>query len=230
MKIYMLSGLGADGRIYDRLKRHAPGHEIIALPWKDPGKSKTIADYARLLDSKYTLEQPYILGGVSMGAMVAQEWARIRKPEGLILISTVCSDTDYPWLLRFASGSRLTYVLRKWMLIRIATIADKFTVKSGHGRSLFYDMLHSTEARVMEFGARATTAWKPCGTEVPVLRIHGTLDRVFPFRKIKTPVVPIEGGSHFMIVDRVGEVGAVIEQWMKLRCPDSSLFDPVSGK
>ncbi len=214
MKIYMLSGLGADGRIYDRLKRHVPGYEIIALEWKDPGESKTMADYAQLLDAHYELEPPFILGGVSMGAMVAQEWAKIRKPVALILISTVHDDSDYPWILRLASRSRLTHILRKWMLIRIATVADKFTTKSGNGRSLFFDMLYKTEARVMEFGARATTAWKPCGTEVPVLRIHGTLDRVFPFRKIKTPVVPVQGGSHFMIVDRVGEVGEVIYDWM----------------
>lgn len=212
MKLYMLSGLGADRRIFERLSKHLPELEIVALDWLPPGDSRSLAEYAALYHQKFAPSPPFMLGGVSMGGMVAQEWARLSAPDALVLISTACHRSDFPWPIRLAHRTGITRLLQKPFLVWLGTAADRFTTKTPRGRSLFYDMLHDADPDVMHFGARATSGWKPCGTAVPVLRIHGTADRVFPIRLLKTPAQRVKGGSHFMIVDRVGEIAEIMRR------------------
>lgn len=212
MKLYMLSGLGADGRIFERLAKHLPEVEIVALPWLPPGNAADLAAYAQLFHQEYPLKPPFVLGGVSMGGMVAQEWAKLAQPESLVLISTACQRREFPWLIRLAHSFGVTRLMRKPALVWLGAVADRFTTKSAKGRSLFYDMLHAADPNLMKFGARATAAWQPCGTDVPVVRIHGTADRVFPKHRLQTPAHLIHKGSHFMIVDRVGDIAEVLRR------------------
>lgn len=204
----MLSGLGADMRIY----RHfdlGPQYEIVALPWLPVGESKTLGDYARLLHSHYAPEPPFALGGVSMGGMLAQEWARLARPEHLILISTATSRADMAGAIRLAAGLHVGPLLSKSILTTLGVMGDKFTSKTKKGRSLFLDMLRESDAALLEFGARAILDWSPPGVEVPYTRIHGTLDRVFPYGKWED-CRTVEGGNHFMIFDKGATISKMV--------------------
>lgn len=208
MRVYMLSGLGADMRIY----RHfdlGPKHEIIALPWLPVGNSKTLGDYARLLHNHYAPEPPFALGGVSMGGMLAQEWARLARPEHLVLISTATKRTDMAGAIRLAAGLHMGPLLSKSMLTALGVMGDKFTSKTKEGRALFLDMLRKSDAALLEFGARAILDWSPPGIEAPYTRIHGTLDRVFPFGNWKG-CLAVEGGNHFMIFDKGATISKMV--------------------
>jgi hypothetical protein len=57
----------------------------------------------------------------------------------------------------------------------------------------------------MKFGAKSILEWEPPKNELPTIRIHGTIDRVFPASKI-TDTTMIEGGNHFMIFERGEEI------------------------
>jgi pimeloyl-ACP methyl ester carboxylesterase len=205
VNVYLFSGLGADERLF-RSFSLGNNHKVIALPWIHPRTSQNLSDYAQLLSKTYNFEAPYALGGVSMGGMVAQELAAITQPQKLILISTVVSRDEFPALLKLAGALNLGSILQKPALEAIATIGDKFTIKSTEGRQLFYDMLKDSDKDFMHFGTKAILNWEAPRVDVPTIRIHGTKDRVFPISKVKKVDIIIDGGNHFMIFERSTEI------------------------
>ncbi len=216
-KIYLLPGLGADHRLFERLPP-TPGVEWKPLPWLPVGEAKTAADYARKLAAHHRLESPYMLGGVSLGGLVAQEWAKIARPEGVVLISTLGSEKEMPPFVRATGNIGMHRMLGKSMLVGVARIADRFTFKSPRGRELFVDMLRNSPPELLRFGTDATFTWKHGPLNAPVLRIHGNRDMVFPLGRISEAEV-IDGGNHYMIYEKAEEIAAIIGRFVASRNP-----------
>jgi pimeloyl-ACP methyl ester carboxylesterase len=209
-RLYLFSGLGADTRLFRKLGP-IEGIEIVPLPWIKPADAKTLGDYAKLLLKAYDFKNPFFLGGVSMGGMVAQELAQRIDPEGLVLISTATSREEMPLLFDWARKLRLASLMNKSFLENLALLGDKFTIKSEEGRKLFLDMLKDSDPDFMRFGAQAILHWEPPKCDLPVVRIHGTADRVFPFAKVKD-AIPVQGGNHFMVFEKGEEVTAILKK------------------
>lgn len=209
MKIYLFSGLGADERLFDNLSP-IPGYEYETLKCVKPGTAISLADYAKILVDQYHFEPPFLLGGVSIGGMIAQEIAQLIQPEMLILISTVRFRNELPEFLRIVNSSFTRSLLEKSFLEKIAAIGDKFTKKSAAGRKLFYDMLHDSDRDFMKFGAGATLGWHPPQTKVPFIRLHGTEDKVFPISRIKGECIEIKNGAHFMTFEKGEKISGIL--------------------
>ncbi|NEN25212.1 alpha/beta hydrolase [Cryomorpha ignava] len=208
MKVYLFSGLGADERLFQKLKP-VPGYEYVPLPYVHPGNSEALADYAALLVEAYRFETPCIFGGVSIGGMIAQEIAQIVRPEKLLLISTLQFRSELPGVFKLGDNKFTKSLLSKPLLDAAASLGDKFTVKSKEGRKLFYDMLRDSEADFMKFGFGVVLGWQPPKAQVPVIRIHGNKDRVFPLSRIKE-CIKIKGGNHFMVYEKGEEIGEIL--------------------
>lgn len=212
MKVYALSGLGADERLFENMELDVPA-QLIPLPWISPGNSQTIADYAARIVDHYKPEPGSILMGVSFGGMIIQEMAHLMKANSLVLISTMTSRDDLPLAMKTAAAARIHPILKKDFLSGLAWLGDKFTSKSKEGRDLFYQMIQDSDADVLSFGARAILDWRPPGIEAPVLRIHGDKDRVFPLKKEWNAKI-IKGGNHFMIFDKGEEISGLVDDFL----------------
>ena len=210
MNIYLFSGLGADERLFKKLKP-IPGYTYVPVPYVPPASANTLADYASLMIAANKFQTPCIFGGVSIGGMIAQEVAQILKPEKLILISTIQHRDEKPNLFNWANNGFVKAMLSKPVLKIVAALGDKFTIKSSEGRELFYAMLRDSNPSFMKFGAGVVMDWKPPKATVPIIRIHGTVDRVFPLSRINEKACKlIEGGNHFMIYEKGEEIGSVL--------------------
>lgn len=212
MRLYLLPGLGADTRMYRNLDC-GPDAEVIALPWIAPGSAASLGEYAERLIAHYRPEPPYAVGGVSLGGMIAQEWAHRDKAEGLVLISTATSRTDMAVPIRAAAALRVGPVISKPLLRALGAAGDRFTTKSPEGRALFLRMLDESDADFLTFGARAVLDWEPPGIHLPYVRIHGSADLIFPAASLSDAVL-IPGGNHFMIFDRGREIGGEVARFL----------------
>ncbi|UZR94880.1 hypothetical protein [Chondrinema litorale] len=86
MKIYAISGLGADERVFKYLKLDC---ELIPLHWIKPQKNESIESYAlRLSKNIDTKQETFGILGVSFGGLIATEITKVLNPKFTILISS----------------------------------------------------------------------------------------------------------------------------------------------
>jgi hypothetical protein len=96
--VYFISGLGADHRLFE--KQIQAGINLNILPWKIPFKNETLQSYAKRMSEEIKDKNKFIIGGVSLGGIVAIEISKILKPEKVILISSVKSSKEIPFYIR----------------------------------------------------------------------------------------------------------------------------------
>jgi pimeloyl-ACP methyl ester carboxylesterase len=70
MNAYFISGLGADKRIFSKLKLNEKIN-IIHIDWITHNKNESLAAYAERLSNVIDITQPFALVGVSFGGMIA---------------------------------------------------------------------------------------------------------------------------------------------------------------
>src|SRR5688572_9407172 len=84
-KIYCISGLGADERIFANIK--IEGTELVHLHWPQHDESDDMAAYAKKVSAMIPDENPTLLG-VSFGGMLAVEIAKQRSVSKAIIVSS----------------------------------------------------------------------------------------------------------------------------------------------
>ncbi|MCB0541677.1 MAG: alpha/beta hydrolase, partial [Bacteroidetes bacterium] len=91
MKIFGISGLGADERVFKKLTLN---YNINTVKWLKPHKKEELKNYIKRLSVEIDDSQPFVLIGVSFGGIVAIELSKILKPEAVIIISSICNDKE----------------------------------------------------------------------------------------------------------------------------------------
>jgi pimeloyl-ACP methyl ester carboxylesterase len=72
MNIYLISGLGADKRVFSKLG-FSTNHVIKHIEWIKPNSNEDLSSYARRLARQIDESKPFFLVGVSFGGMIAVE-------------------------------------------------------------------------------------------------------------------------------------------------------------
>ncbi len=92
-EIFLISGLGADKRVFDflDLSRYKTNH----IEWIDPHSGESIELYAKRLAVQIGKEKP-ILIGVSFGGMIAIEIGKQMETEQIIIISSAKTKSGLP--------------------------------------------------------------------------------------------------------------------------------------
>lgn len=208
-KIYCISGLGADKRIFDNL--HLKGYELHHIPWLRPEPGETIEAYAARMAEEIKEENPVLLG-VSFGGMIGIEIARQRPLQKLILVSSIKSNGELPGWMRMAGKLKLNRFL--------PTRSFKFTEKIDNNRlgvsseeekQLVRAYRQSADSVYMEWAIDQVLNWKNKWIPDHIVHIHGEKDRIFPIKRIKADHV-IRGATHFMIYNRAKEVSECIDR------------------
>ena len=206
MDVYLIPGLGADHRLFDRLE--LPGHRLVKLDWPEMPVGSTLADYARALSPQVDATRPHALVGVSMGGMVAQELAAITDPRHVVIISSWKGPHEMPPHLKLLRGTNPERVLNRTFLKRsLPLVRWQMGVERPDEIALLdrFLELHPLEQLRIQIGA--CLEWKgPQGPMGSLTHIHGDKDHLMPLATIKGATV-VKGGGHFMVYSQAPEVG-----------------------
>lgn len=74
-KLYLISGLGADHRVFVNL--NIPGVSTHVIEWKTPEPDESMQTYVSRLRPQIDTEQEVCLLGVSFGGIIAQELSKL---------------------------------------------------------------------------------------------------------------------------------------------------------
>lgn len=110
MKLYIISGLGADFSVLERIR--FPEHlEPVFIPWLQPEKSENFYHYIDRMMKFIDTREPFCLLGYSFGGFVVQEIHKRIPAEKTVILGSIKSSKEMPWVGKLAKILRLPYVM-----------------------------------------------------------------------------------------------------------------------
>lgn len=209
MKIYGISGLGADKRVFDFLTLE---NEFIPIDWITPHKNEPIKDYSKRLSSVIDIENDFCLIGVSFGGLIATEISQILNPKTTILISSAHTKNELRPIFRWFGKTQLIRVIPTFLFDPPRLIAKY--IFGAKNTKLLSDILDDTDLSFAKWAVNELTNWRNTTQLKNVLKINGTKDKLIP-PKGNTKMELIDKGEHFMIVDRANEISKIINDKIK---------------
>ncbi|MES2265748.1 MAG: alpha/beta hydrolase [Bacteroidota bacterium] len=214
-KVYLISGLGADSRLFKNIKL-PPGYEPTLVDWFIPKPDDTLTTYAQGVVKQYGIKDYSIVIGVSLGGMLSVEIAKQVNLQKVILISSIKTDSEAPWYFKFFRNLPVYYAIPGKLLTHLG-----FLVRPMFGRmisddlALFKSMLRKSSPVFMKWAMRAVLYWRNDVEISNLYHIIGDKDLVFPYQNIKNPTAVIKGGTHIMVFDKADEINALLAGILK---------------
>ncbi len=196
-KLIMLSGMGADERVFAGQASAIP--ELVVAPWIAPAPRESLPSYAHRLAKRIDPGKPCFIGGASFGGFVALEMIQHLNPIACFLIGSVRSPAELPrriTLLRtlpFACGA---FLFEAGSLLSKLALASGGALSSEHTKALL-GQLSDSDASFLRWACHAVLEWQdPPRTGItPIHHIHGQQDVVLP-PELTRPDVIVPGAGH----------------------------------
>jgi pimeloyl-ACP methyl ester carboxylesterase len=209
MKLYLLSGLGADERAFQSL-RFPTNIQPVHLNWLEPLPKETLQQYAKRMAGRIDTSNPFTLAGLSFGGMLATEMLEFVQPVKTFLFSSVACRKELPALYKLAGTLQLNQLLPEKAVNKANPLAYWFfSVHTKKEKEQLKEVLAATNPKFSKWAIHEILHWKRAAPPQNIIRIHGSVDRVLPIKKFK-PQYLINGGGHLMIANRAEDVSAVL--------------------
>lgn len=214
MVVYLISGLGADKRAFQKL-RFPEGYQLKYLDWIEPEGKETLEEYAGRFAKLIGDTQPFILVGLSMGGMISLELSRIVKPKLAVIISSITSAKQLPWYYRVAGILQLDRLTPSSVFNTTSHLGFYMIgAADPESKMVLSDIVKDSDPKFVRWALRSILNWKAKDYAVDIFQIHGTLDRVLPIRFTK-PNAVVEAGGHFMIYTKADQISELISSRIK---------------
>ncbi|WP_029284372.1 alpha/beta hydrolase [Pedobacter sp. R20-19] len=212
MNAYFISGLGADKRIFSRIKLDERIH-VIHVEWIKPLKKESLPDYAKRLSEIVDVSSPFILVGVSFGGMIAVEMAKTLNPKlTLVISSTVLSD-ELPFMYRLVGKFGLIKLIPSWILKSSNKITGNyfFGANTIEEKILLSKIIADTNPKFLKWAIGSIITWQNAIKPNNLVQIHGKSDRILYSKAAKVDYI-INKGTHFMIYQNARKISEIINK------------------
>lgn len=202
-QVYIFSGLGADERVFQHLDFTGYPHTFIQ--WIPPLHNEKIEAYAGRIITQITEKRP-ILIGLSFGGMMAIEVAKQIPVEKIILIASVKTRKELPFYFRWAGVLGLHKLVPTCMLKHSNPVINwLFGTTSVSDRKMLKEIIEDAKTIFLKWAIPQVLRWKNTNHLPNIIHIHGTHDRLLPFRFV-TCDLPVKSGGHLMTLNMSDEL------------------------
>ena len=208
-KVYFIAGLGADSRAFSFLNLHFCNPQFIQ--WVPPQMNETLPSYAEKLFAVIRDEEAIIVG-LSFGGMLATEIAKKHPATKVIIIASAKSYHEIPSYLRFWRH----FPIYKFHSDQIKNSAGNVVLsilgaKGIEQKKLQLEIMKDSDPMFTRWAINAIVNWRNTTIPKNVVHIHGTADKLLPYRYVKADYT-IRGGEHVMVMDRPQELSQLLKQ------------------
>lgn len=213
--IYLISGLGADERAFSKLV-FPDNFDVKYIKWISPEKCEALSSYVRRLSGQINVDNPFILIGLSFGGIIVNELTMFTKPIKSIVISSLQSRNELPGYLRFAGNLKIQKIIPAKLFNKPNKVLfDLFGASNNEEKKLLTEILKDSDPLFMKWAMNALISWKNESSNSEIIHIHGTKDKMLPFRFVK-PNYIIEEGGHFMIYTLADRINKILEKELNI--------------
>ena len=206
--IYILSGLGADERVFKKLD--FTNFQVTFIKWEQT-IGISLKDYAALHLAQIKESNP-ILIGLSFGGIIATEIAQQIPIKKAILISSVKNKLELPYYFKWLGNTNLINFIPNYFLTQTNFISNwLFSVKTIDEKQLLKDILNDSNPAYLKWAMQGIMSWRNEISINNAVHIHGSKDRILPYRFVKCNYT-IKNGGHFMVYSQYNEVLAILSK------------------
>jgi pimeloyl-ACP methyl ester carboxylesterase len=207
-KVYFLSGLGADKRAFSVLDLSFC--DPVFVDWIKPVPRESLSHYATRLRRQIPEDHPIVVG-VSFGGMVACEMAKADPLMKVIIIASNKSANEFPFYLRLGKY----FPVYRWLPDKLIKSGRSLNwmlgVKDKAQRKLLSDIVADIDPAFLKWAIDAILRWREKNAPVNVTHIHGTADKLLPFRYVKADY-KIQGGTHLVSINKPQEISSLLKK------------------
>jgi pimeloyl-ACP methyl ester carboxylesterase len=208
--IYCFPGQGSDARIFDSLIIDQ-SYQLKIIDYGMPEMGMSMKDFALQLSERIDTTEAFLLIGVSLGGMICAELAEIVHPEKTIIISSAKNRNELPARYKFQRAIPLYKIFSGRALLRGAKILQPIVEPDRKkNKATFINMLGSKNPEYMKRTINLLINWDKEINQSKIYHIHGSRDHTLPIKKITSPDVVINSGSHMMTLTKASEVSAAL--------------------
>jgi len=208
VKIYAISGLGADERAFQFLKLNC---DFIPIDWIELNKNETILSYTARLSQIINKDEEFGILGVSFGGLIAVEISKILNPRFTILISSSETKNELGLLYKFVGRLKILKKMPLWMFKPNKRVVHYLF--GSKQNKLLDEILDDMDTKFTKWAFIELASWQN-ETKIPnILKICGTKDKLMKPSKSQNTIF-INGGEHLMIVDRADEISSIINDYL----------------
>lgn len=207
-KWYLLPGMGATSRMYDLIKRKVSFH-INYLDWPAYRNERTFRDVAQRIIAEHGIGKSDIVGGSSLGGMVALEMASLLDSKVVVLMGSALGKSEI---------NRLLYALSPLASLAPLSLLHKMSGKFDHIVCQMFSASHPEFIRAMCLYISKWPGYR--GSAGKVFRIHGKQDPIIRCPQKDCLVVPNAG--HLLTLSHI-EICARFLAYINGRFGDSAI-------
>ena len=207
--LYLIPGTGADHRLFNQIA--VENCELRYIKYEVPDKNESLEEYAHRLAQQIDVTSNYSIAGVSLGGMITAEMSKFMNAEKFVLISSAKNKQEVPLRIRCQKYLPFYRMFGGKMYKKLTKMAMPiFEPKSSKEvRATCASMLDDTDPLFLERAVKMIVKWENIADNDHLIRIHGTKDQVFPYRKIENPIT-VDKGSHLMIQRHPNEINKIL--------------------
>lgn len=206
-KTYFIGGIASDERLFKYQLMHIPNS--VYLPFPKHHSKDTMETYAQKFIPMIDTSSPFNIVANSMGGIIAMELIKHVHPEKVILVSSVKSRTEMPFILKQMKVTHLHKLLPGSgfiSAIQFGSIFKKEITEYPGLRHIVVSMAKNNDPSFLYWCVNTIVKWKGSDDyRKDIIHIHGTADTMFPYNRIKN-AIPVEKGSHAMMLSKHKEV------------------------
>jgi pimeloyl-ACP methyl ester carboxylesterase len=209
-KIYLISGLGADYRLFKHLQM--PGYKVVCVDWIEPDINDTLTTYAKKLIDQYQIKTGSVVVGVSLGGMLTIEIAKQIQLNKAILISSIKTSDEAPWYFSLFRNIPLYKLIPSKFFTSLGMlIKPVFGQMDKEDGTMFRSMLEDSSPTFITWAMHAVLNWQSKTVLSNVYHITGNKDMIFNYKNIKGATI-IEGGTHIMVFDKAEQINHLLKE------------------
>lgn len=206
-KVYFISGLGADKRVFSFLDLSFC--EPVFIDWITPQKKESLKDYSIRIKEQIKDDNPTIVG-VSFGGMLATEIAKYDRRVKAIIISSNQLSKELPGYFRLGKYLPFYKFVPSFLMKPTAMLCKSlFGSKGKVQQKIFRQIINDTDPHFIKWAISAILRWNNNLKPENLIHIHGTGDKLLPYRLVKANYT-IQDGTHLMIIDKHKEISALL--------------------
>jgi len=108
-----------------------------------------------------------------------------------------------------------TVVTQKMIVKSFQSWGKKHGYKTPEAQAMFLKAAKQHSNYYFRWATTKIAAWESSDITTPIAHLHGTKDKTFAFKRIQTPVISVEGGSHLMVFNKASEVSILINKLLE---------------